>query len=70
MIAAPQLRNQKPGLGFPRLRVVALLAFATASLLGVALGPCKGTGETELFHALLGQWQAGDLVGADWWRQL
>jgi hypothetical protein len=70
----PQLRNQKPGLGFPRLRVVALLAFATACLVGAALGPCKGkgTGETERFRALLGQLEAGDLVVADryyctWW---
>lgn len=72
--AYPQLRNQKPGLGFPRLRLVALLAFATAGLLGAALGPCKGkgTGETELFRALLERLEAGDLVVADryyctWW---
>src|SRR5205823_4984842 len=46
--AYPQLSNQKPGLGFPRLRLVVLLAFATASLVGCALGPCKGkeSGET------------------------
>jgi putative transposase len=72
--AYPQLRNQKPGLGFPRLRLVVLLAFATASLIGAALGPCKGkgSGETELFRALLEQIQAGDVVVADryyctWW---
>jgi hypothetical protein len=72
--AYPQLRNQKPGLGFPRLRLVVLLAFATASLLGAALGPCKGkgSGETELFRALLEQVEAGDVVVADryyctWW---
>ncbi len=72
--AYPQLRNQKPGLGFPRLRLVVLLAFATACLVGAALGPCKGkgTGETELLRALLGQVEAGDLVVADryyctWW---
>src|SRR5213080_3749723 len=53
----PQLRNQKAGLGFPRLRLVVLLAFATAGLVGAALGPVKGkgTGETELFRRLLGQ---------------
>jgi len=72
--AYPQLRNQKPGLGFPRMRLVVLLAFATASLLGAAMGPCKGkgTGETELFRTLLEQLQGGDLVVADryyctWW---
>jgi hypothetical protein len=70
----PQLRNQKPGLGFPRMRLVVLLAFATASLVGAALGPCKGkgSGETELFRALLAQVEAGDVVVADryyctWW---
>src|SRR6516225_4308594 len=72
--AYPQLRNQVPGLGFPRMRVVVLLAFATACLIGAALGPCKGkgTGETELFRALLARLDAGDLVVADryycsWW---
>ncbi|MCI0461613.1 MAG: hypothetical protein L0Z62_32080 [Gemmataceae bacterium] len=72
--AYPQLRNQKPGLGFPRLRLVVLLTFATASLVGAALGPCKGkgTGETELFRTLLEQLTAGDVVVADryyctWW---
>jgi hypothetical protein len=70
----PQLRNQKRGLGFPRLRLVVLLAFATAGLLGGAMGPCKGkgSGETELFRELLEQIQAGDIVVADryyctWW---
>ena len=70
----PQLRNQKPGLGFPRIRLVVLLAFATAALLGGALGPCKGksTGETELFRTLLDRVQSGDVVVFDryyctWW---
>jgi hypothetical protein len=50
------------------------LAFATAGLLGGALGPCKGkgTGETELFRTLLDQIGPGDVVVADryyctWW---
>ena len=70
----PQLRNQKPGLGFPRLRLVVLLAFATACLIGAAMGPCKGkgSGETERFRDLLGLLVAGDVVVADryyctWW---
>ncbi len=72
--AYPQLRNQKKGLGFPRLRLVVLLTFATASLVGAAMGPVKGkgSGETELFRTLLGQFRPGDLVVADryyctWW---
>ncbi len=70
----PQLRNQKPGLGFPRLRLVVLLAFATAGLIDAALGPCKGKGstETDLFRHLLDAVQADDVVVADryyctWW---
>ena len=70
----PQLKSQKPGLGFPRLRLVVLLTFATACLSDAALGACKGKGasETELFRSLLGRLQAGDLVVADryyctWW---
>ena len=70
----PQLKNQKPGLGFPRLRLVVLLAFATAALVGAALGPVKGkgSGETERFRTLLDRLAAGDVIVADryyctWW---
>jgi hypothetical protein len=72
--AYPQLRNQKPGLGFPRLRLVVLLAFATCALVGCALGPCKGpkSGEPALLAELLDRINAGDVVVADryyctWW---
>jgi Transposase DDE domain len=72
--AYPQLKNQQPGLGFPRLRLVVLLGFASAGLLGAALGPCKGkeSGETALFRTLLEQVQPGDVLVADryyctWW---
>ena len=72
--AYPQLRNQKPGLGFPRLRLVVLLAFATAALVGAAVGPCQGkeSGETALLLQLRERIQAGDIVVADryyctWW---
>jgi hypothetical protein len=34
----PQLKSQKKGLGFPRLRLLVLLAFATACLVGGAIG--------------------------------
>src|SRR5262249_27643293 len=60
--------------GFPRLRLVVLLAFATAALVGAALGPVKGkgSGETERFRELLAHIEAGDVVVADryyctWW---
>jgi DDE family transposase len=72
--AYPQPCTQRPGLGFPQLRLVVLLGFATAALLGAALGPCQGkqTGELALFRTLLGQVVAGDVIVADryycsWW---
>jgi putative transposase len=72
--AYPQLKTQKAGLGFPRLRLVVVLALASACLVGAAIGPCKGKGcsETELFRSLLERFQAGDVVVADrfyctWW---
>jgi hypothetical protein len=63
----PQPSSQKPGLGFPLLRLVVLLTFATAGLVGAALGPHQGkeTGETALFRALLGHLHPGDVVVAD-----
>ena len=35
----PQARTQKPGVGFPILRMVVLWSLATAAVCGVALGP-------------------------------
>lgn len=63
----PQPKSQKPGLGFPMIRVVVLLTFATASLVGAACGRCRGkkTGETALFRELLDRIRPGDVVVAD-----
>jgi putative transposase len=63
----PQPSSQKPGLGFPMLRAVVLLTFATACVLDAALGPYKGkeTGETALFRQLLDRLRPGDVVVAD-----
>lgn len=65
--AYPQSRTQKPGLGFPTIRLVALLTFATAALVGAAWGQYRGkeTGETALFRRLLEQLRAGDVLVAD-----
>jgi hypothetical protein len=70
----PQSKSQKPGLGFPHMRMVVLLAFATACAIDAALGACKGKGtsETELFRKLLASIAAGDVIVADrfyctWW---
>jgi hypothetical protein len=63
----PQPTSQQPGLGFPMMRVVVFLAFATAVVAGAAFGPCSGkeTGETALFRQLLDQVRANDIVVAD-----
>lgn len=70
----PQSRSQKPGLGFPHMRLVVLLAFATGCLIDAAMGPCKGKGtsETELFRSMLDSVEPGDVIVADrfyctWW---
>jgi hypothetical protein len=51
----PQHVAQKPGLGFPIVRLVVLLSLATAMVHSMALGPYAGkeTGETALFRQLL-----------------
>jgi len=63
----PQPTTQQPGLGFPMIRVVVLLTFATACLVGAAVGPYQGkeTGETALFRELLDRLRADDVVVAD-----
>jgi hypothetical protein len=63
----PQARTQKPGLGFPILRIVALISLATAALGGLAIAPYKGkeTGETALLRELLDRFQPGDVFLGD-----
>lgn len=63
----PQPPAQKPGLGFPLLRMVVLVSLATGMIRGAELGPYAGkeTGETALFRALLGRLSTGDVVLAD-----
>jgi len=53
--AYPQNVAQKPGLGFPIVRLVLLLSLATGMVHSMALGPYAGkeTGETALFRQLL-----------------
>jgi hypothetical protein len=65
--AYPQPSSQKPGLGFPMIRLVVLLTLATAGVIDAALGPYQGkeTGETALFRQLLDQLRPGDVVVAD-----
>jgi hypothetical protein len=65
--AYPQPTAQKPGAGFPILRLVVLLGLATGATLGAAMGPYAGkeTGESALLRALLDQLRAGDVLVAD-----
>jgi putative transposase len=65
--AFPQPKSQKPGLGSPMIRWVALIGLATAALQGLAYGPCVGkeTGEVALFRELLRHLVAGEVVVAD-----
>jgi putative transposase len=65
--AYPQPKSQQPGLGFPMIRVVVLLTFASASLVGAACGPCAGkkTGETALLQELFERLRPGDVLVAD-----
>src|SRR5262249_53396379 len=60
-------RTQKRGLGFPILRVVVLLALATAVLTGAAFGPYvgKNQGEPALLRTLLAQLRPGDVQLGD-----
>ncbi|HWE93882.1 MAG TPA: IS4 family transposase [Tepidisphaeraceae bacterium] len=63
----PQPPNQKPGLGFPLVRLVAVMSLHCAAVLDVASGPYQGkqTGETALFRTLLDALEEGDVLLAD-----
>jgi hypothetical protein len=65
--AYPQSSSQKPGLGFPICRLVALLCLASGALLDAALGPCQGKGSDEqsLLRTLLDSLQDGDILLGD-----
>jgi len=63
----PQPSSQKPGLGFPMLRLVVILSLATACVQDLAYGPYAGkeTGETALLRTLLEGFFAGDVLVFD-----
>jgi hypothetical protein len=63
----PQSRSQKPGLGFPLIRLVVILGLATGALVGAATAPWrgKGNGETSLLRSLFDRLRSGDLLVAD-----
>lgn len=63
----PQSRRQKPGVGFPLLRLVGLISLSCGAVLDVAMGPCRGkqTGESALLRTLLGGLKAGEVLLGD-----
>ena len=65
--AYPQNTAQKPGLGFPIVRMVVLLSLATGLLCDMALGPYAGkeTGENALLRTLWDALPPGDILLAD-----
>ncbi len=58
-----QPASQLEGLGFPMMRMVALMCLASGALLDAAIGPCEGKGNDEqtLLRSLLDQLAHGDI---------
>ncbi len=63
----PQPNSQKPGLGFPLLRLVVLVSLAAGGIINYKTGPYQGkkTGETSLFSQLIDCLSLGDMLIAD-----
>jgi hypothetical protein len=63
----PQSNAQGIGLGFPLVRLVALISLASGVVRDLALGPCRGkeTGETALFRTLWDRLESGEIVLGD-----
>jgi len=62
--AYPQSSEQKPGCGFPFMKIVGIFSLSTGVLLDYAKGN-KHQHELNLVHGLLGLFKKGDLVLAD-----
>ena len=65
--AFPQSTSQGIGLGFPIVRMVALISLATGVVRDLAMGPYQGkeTGETALFRALWDTLEKGEIMLGD-----
>ena len=66
-VVYPQLGGQKPGLGFPIVRMVGVICLSSGALLDAALSACSGKGSSEqtLLRGILDTFVAGDLVVGD-----
>ncbi|MCK7593706.1 hypothetical protein [Pseudomarimonas salicorniae] len=65
--AFPQPRTQKPGLGFPQCRLLALMCLSSGAVLDTATGATQGNGsdENSLLRSLLDHLEAGDILLGD-----
>lgn len=63
----PQPADQKPGLGFPTIRMVVLLCLATGAMLAAAMASYagKGTGELALLRSIWDELLENDILLAD-----
>jgi hypothetical protein len=63
----PQMKSQTPGVGFPIMRIVAMLSLGTAAVIDLVMGPYAGkqTGETALFRTMWDSLSPGDIVAGD-----
>lgn len=62
--AYPQYKKQKPGCGFPSVRIVGLFSLATGALLALATGN-KHKAELQLFRKIWDEIKSGDIFLAD-----
>jgi len=65
--AYPQTRAQKPGVGFPLMRIVVIFSLSVGTVLDAAFNPYRGkeTGETAMLRTMLGSLAAGDVLLGD-----
>lgn len=63
----PQQNQQKPGLGFPIIRLVGLVSLSVGSVIDYTLSAYqgKGSGESSLFSLIMNTINPGDLLLAD-----
>jgi len=63
----PQPEGQKPGVGFPQMRLLVILSLAVGTVLDAAFGPSRGprTGEVALLRNREDALEEGDVLLAD-----
>jgi len=65
--AFPQMKSQKPGVGFPIARACAVLSLATGAIHDLGVGPYQGkeTGESALLREIMDCLDKGDVAVLD-----